>query len=131
ANARAIDSLLNYETVKYFSNEEFEARRYDESLAGWETEAVRNRQSLALLNSGQGLIITGAVTVLMIFAAEGVVAGRMSVGDLVMINAYLLQLFLPLNFLGYVYREVKQSLADMERMFVLMDQKVTLTDPED
>ncbi|HET8551260.1 MAG TPA: ABC transporter ATP-binding protein/permease [Gammaproteobacteria bacterium] len=131
ANAHAIDSLLNYETVKYFGNEDFEAQRYDDDLAAWETEAVRNRQSLAVLNSGQGLIIAGGVTVLMIFAAERVTAGRMTVGDLVMINAYLLQLFLPLNFLGYVYREVKRSLADMERMFVLMDRNVTLADPAD
>ncbi|HET7306928.1 MAG TPA: ABC transporter ATP-binding protein/permease [Gammaproteobacteria bacterium] len=131
ANAHAIDSLLNYETVKYFGNEDFEARRYDDDLAAWETEAVRNRQSLAVLNSGQGLIIAGGVTVLMIFAAERVTVGRMTVGDLVMINAYLLQLFLPLNFLGYVYREVKRSLADMERMFVLMDRGVTLADPAD
>ncbi|HET7676039.1 MAG TPA: ABC transporter ATP-binding protein/permease, partial [Gammaproteobacteria bacterium] len=129
ANARAIDSLLNYETVKYFGNEDFEARRYDKSLAGWETEAVRNRQSLSVLNTGQGLIIAAAVTVLMIFAANGVASGRMTVGDLVMINAYILQLFLPLNFLGYVYREVKESLADMERMFALLDQPVRLVDP--
>ncbi|HET6726105.1 MAG TPA: ABC transporter ATP-binding protein/permease [Gammaproteobacteria bacterium] len=131
ANAHAIDSLLNYETVKYFGNEDFEARRYDDDLGAWETEAVRNRQSLAVLNSGQGLIIAAGVTVLMIFAADRVTTRSMTVGDLVMINAYLLQLFLPLNFLGYVYREVKRSLADMERMFVLMDRRATLTDPPD
>ncbi|HET7371696.1 MAG TPA: ABC transporter ATP-binding protein/permease [Gammaproteobacteria bacterium] len=131
ANAHAIDSLLNYETVKYFGNEDFEARRYDDDLAAWETEAVRNRQSLAVLNAGQGLIIAAGVTVLMIFAADQVTTGRMTVGDLVMINAYLLQLFLPLNFLGYVYREVKRSLADMERMFVLMDRPAALHNPAD
>src|SRR5699024_7878494 len=121
ANSHAIDSLLNYETVKYFGNEAFEAKRYDNHLAEWESMAVRNRQSLAALNAGQGLIIAAAITLLMIFAAERVVSARMTVGDLVMINAYLLQLFLPLNFLGFVYREVKSSLADMERMFKLMD----------
>ncbi len=131
ANATAIDSLLNYETVKYFGNEDFEARRYDEGLARWEGEAVRNRQSLAVLNVGQGLIIAGGVTALMIMAASRVTTGAMTIGDLVMINAYLLQLFIPLNHLGFVYRQVKQSLADMERMFRLMDKRITLTDPED
>src|SRR5699024_7249689 len=130
-NARAIDSLLNYETVKYFGNEEFEARRYDDSMRRWEDLAVRNRQSLGVLNSGQGLIIAAGVTVLMVLAAARVTTGVMTIGDLVMVNAYLLQLFMPLNFLGFVYREVKESLADMERMFALLDQPVTLADPAD
>lgn len=129
ANARAIDSLLNYETVKYFGNEAFEARRYDADLVAWETEAVHNRQSLGVLNAGQGLIIAAGITVLMILAAARVTTGRMTVGDLVMVNAYLLQLFVPLNMLGFVYRQVKQSFADMERMFVLMDEPTVVHDP--
>ena len=120
ANTAAIDSLLNYETVKYFNNEEFEARRYDESMQQWEQAAVRSTTSLGLLNSAQGLIIATGVTILMFMAADGVVSGDMTVGDLVMVNAFLLQLFIPLNFLGFVYREIRHSLADMERMFSLL-----------
>ncbi len=120
ANTRAIDSLLNYETVKYFGNEGFEARRYDESLQVWEKAAVRNQTSLAALNTGQSFIIAIGVTVLMFLAARGVVAGTMTLGDLVLVNAYMIQIYLPLHFLGFVYREIKHSLADMEKMFDLL-----------
>jgi len=121
ANTRAIDSLLNYETVKYFSNEQFETRRYDESLQVWEKAAVRNQTSLAALNAGQSFIIAIGVTILMFLAAQGVVAGTMTLGDLVLVNAYMIQIYLPLHFLGFVYREIKHSLADMEKMFNLLE----------
>jgi len=120
ANTRAIDSLLNYETVKYFGNEEFEARRYDFSLRKYEDAAVRFESSLGLLNIGQSLVIAAAVTALMYLAAEGVAAGALTLGDLVLVNALLIQLYIPLNFLGMVYREIKQSLLDMDRMFRLL-----------
>jgi ATP-binding cassette subfamily B protein len=120
ANTRAIDSLLNYETVKYFGNEEFEARRYDQHLRQYEDAATKSEASLGLLNIGQSLIIAGAVTALMLLAAEGVVAGSFTLGDLVLVNALLIQLYIPLNFLGMVYRQVKQSLLDMDRMFRLL-----------
>ncbi len=120
ANTRAIDSLLNYETVKYFGNEEFEARRYDENLLKYENAAVQNETSLGLLNIGQALIIAGAVTALMFLAAQGVVAKAMTLGDLVLVNGLLIQLYIPLNFLGMVYREIKQALTDMDRMFRLL-----------
>ncbi len=131
ANTRAIDSLLNYETVKYFGNEEFEARRYDENLAVWEQAAVRNQTSLSFLNFGQGAIIAVGITWLMFLAADGVVDGSLTMGDLVLINAYLLQLFIPMNFLGFVYREIKHSLADMEKMFSLLDQNLEVRDQAD
>jgi ATP-binding cassette, subfamily B, heavy metal transporter len=120
ANTRAIDSLLNYETVKYFGNEEFEARRYDENLFKYENAAVQNEASLGLLNIGQALIIAGAVTALMFLAAQGVVAQAFTLGDLVLVNGLLIQLYIPLNFLGMVYREIKQALIDMDRMFRLL-----------
>jgi ATP-binding cassette subfamily B protein len=120
ANTRAIDSLLNYETVKYFGNEEFEARRYDKSLRKYEDAAVRFESSLGLLNIGQSLVIAVAVTALMFLAADGVSAGALTLGDLVLVNALLIQLYIPLNFLGMVYREIKQSLLDMDRMFRLL-----------
>ncbi|HUJ86321.1 MAG TPA: ABC transporter ATP-binding protein/permease [Burkholderiales bacterium] len=120
ANTRAIDSLLNYETVKYFGNEEFEARRYDENLFKYENAAVQNEASLGLLNIGQALIIAGAVTALMFLAAQGVVAKAFTLGDLVLVNGLLIQLYIPLNFLGMVYREIKQALIDMDRMFRLL-----------
>ncbi|MBI1964874.1 MAG: ABC transporter ATP-binding protein/permease [Betaproteobacteria bacterium] len=120
ANTRAIDSLLNYETVKYFGNEEYEARRYDENLRHYETAAVRTEASLGLLNIGQSLIIACAVTALMILAAQGVVARALTLGDLVLVNGLLIQLYIPLNLLGMVYREIKQSLIDMDRMFRLL-----------
>ncbi|MBS0336658.1 MAG: ABC transporter ATP-binding protein/permease [Proteobacteria bacterium] len=128
ANTRAIDSLLNYETVKYFGNEEFEAGRYDESLQRYEAAAVRNEMSLGLLNIGQSLIIAAAVTALMALAAEGVAAKKLSIGDLVLINGLLIQLYVPLNFLGMVYREIKQSLADMDKMFRLLSQNLEVKD---
>ncbi len=128
ANTRAIDSLLNYETVKYFNNEEYEARRYDENLCSYEQAAVTSETSLGLLNVGQSLIIAAAVTVLMVLAGEGVVAGSLSLGDLVLINALLIQLYIPLNFLGMVYREIKQALIDMDRMFRLLDENREVED---
>jgi ATP-binding cassette, subfamily B, heavy metal transporter len=120
ANTRAIDSLLNYETVKYFGNEEFEARRYDDNLLKYENAAVQNEASLGLLNIGQAMIIAGAVTALMFLAAQGVVAQAFTLGDLVLVNGLLIQLYIPLNFLGMVYREIKQALIDMDRMFRLL-----------
>src|SRR5450432_820719 len=128
ANARAIDSLLNYETVKYFNNEEFEAGRYDESLRRWETAAVRSQTSLSLLNIGQSAIIAVAVTLIMWRATLGVVRGTMTIGDLVLVNAFMIQLYVPLNFLGVIYREIKQAVADMERMFHLIDENAEIKD---
>jgi ATP-binding cassette subfamily B protein len=120
ANTRAVDSLLNYETVKYFGNEEFEARRYDEKLRKYEDAATKNEASLGILNIGQSLIIAVAVTALMLLAAEGVAAKAFTLGDLVLVNGLLIQLYIPLNFLGMVYREIKQALLDMDRMFRLL-----------
>jgi ATP-binding cassette subfamily B protein len=120
ANTRAIDSLLNYETVKYFGNEEFEARRYDENLRKYEDAATKSESSLGLLNIGQSLIIAAAVTALMLLASEGVAAGSFTLGDLVLVNGLLIQLYIPLNVLGMVYRNIKQSLLDMDRMFRLL-----------
>ncbi|MBV6447836.1 ABC transporter ATP-binding protein/permease [Nitrosomonas sp.] len=131
ANTQAIDSLLNYETVKYFGNEAWEARRYDEHLQSWEKAAVRNQTSLATLNAGQSAIIAIGVTLLMLLAAEQVIDGRMTLGDLVLINAFMLQLYMPLHFLGFVYREIKHSLADMERMFTLLDKHKEIEDKPD
>jgi ATP-binding cassette subfamily B protein len=121
ANVRAIDSILNYETVKYFGNEDFEARRYDQSMQRWERAAVRSQTSLSVLNVGQAAIIAVAVTLMVWRATVGVVEGRMTIGDLVLVNAFMIQLYMPLNFLGVLYREIKQSLADMERLFSLLD----------
>ncbi|MFM7785715.1 MAG: ABC transporter transmembrane domain-containing protein, partial [Gammaproteobacteria bacterium] len=118
--ARAVDSLLNYETVKYFCNETHEARRYDEDLAAWELARRRNRLSLFALNAGQALIVALAMGGAMALAATGVREGRMSVGDFVLVNAFMMQLFMPLNFLGMVYREIKSSLASIEEMFALL-----------
>ncbi|HEV7166115.1 MAG TPA: ABC transporter ATP-binding protein/permease [Gammaproteobacteria bacterium] len=128
ANTRAIDSLLNYETVKYFTNEEFEAERYDKELAGWEREALKTQYSLSTLNSGQALIIAFGVTAMMLLAGSEVVHGRMTLGDFIMVNAYMVQLFLPLNILGFIYREMKRSLTDMERMFALLDRHAQVAD---
>ena len=128
ANTRAIDSLLNYETVKYFNNEDFEAKRYDEHLRQYESAEVRNEASLGLLNIGQSFIIAVAVTLLMLLAAEGVVDRKLTLGDLVLVNGLLIQLYIPLNFLGMVYREIKQSLTDMDRMFRLLGQNREVED---
>ncbi len=128
ANTRAIDSLLNYETVKYFGNESWEAQRYDEHLQKWETAAVRNQTSLAALNAGQSAIIALGITLLMLLASDGVVKGSMSLGDLVLVNAFMLQLYMPLHFLGFVYREIKHSLADMEKMFTLLMESEEIKD---
>lgn len=121
ANTKAIDSLLNYETVKYFGNEEHEARRYDNALSFYEKAAVRSQTSLSLLNIGQAAIISIGLTVVMYMAARGIMNGTMTIGDFVLVNTYLLQLYQPLNFFGFVYREIKQGLADMEKMFELLE----------
>jgi len=131
ANTKAIDSLLNYETVKYFGNEEHEARRYDVALQRYETAAVRTRVSLAFLNIGQNAIIATGVTLLMGMAALEVVQGKATVGDFVLVNAYLIQLYLPLNFLGTVYREIRQALIDMEAMFALLGVDIEVADKPD
>ena len=128
ANTRAIDSLLNYETVKYFGNESWEAKRYDEHMQKWEIAAVRNQTSLAALNAGQSAIIALGMTLLMLLASDGVIKGSMSLGDLVLVNAFMLQLYMPLHFLGFVYREIKHSLADMEKMFALLTENEEIKD---
>ncbi len=131
ANTRAIDSLLNYETVKYFNNEDWEAKRYDEQLLRWEEAATRSQKTLALLNLGQQAIIALGVTAMMWRAAAGVVDGRMTIGDLVLVNAFLIQLYIPLNFLGVVYREIRQALTDIERMFNLLKTNREIEDSAD
>ncbi|GAB4355335.1 MAG: ABC transporter ATP-binding protein/permease [Kiloniellaceae bacterium] len=131
ANTKAIDSLLNFETVKYFGNEDHEARRFDTALKAYEKASVKSRSSLSVLNTGQSVIIAVGITLLMILAAQGVVAGTMTVGDFVMVNAYLLQLAMPLNFLGTVYREIKQSLIDLETMFKLLHSDAEVRDAPD
>ncbi len=128
ANNQAVDSLLNYETVKFFGNEDYESGRYDAHLAQWEDAAVRNQSSLALLNAGQAAIIALGTTILMLLAAQGVADHTMNIGDLVLVNAFLIQLFMPLHFLGFVYREIKHALADMERMFALLDAPADIAD---
>jgi ATP-binding cassette subfamily B protein len=128
ANNQAIDSLVNYETVKSFGNEMFEAQRYDKTLIEWEDAAVKSQTSMSILNFGQATIIAVGVTLIMIFAAQGVVDGSMSLGDLVLVNAFLLQLFIPLNFLGIVYRSIKYALADMDLMFKLLENKPEIQD---
>jgi ATP-binding cassette subfamily B protein len=128
ANTKAIDSLINYETVKYFGNEDYEAKRYDRSLENWETAAVKSQTSLSLLNSGQSLIIATAVTLILWRATQGVIDGKMTLGDLVLVNAFMIQLYIPLNFLGVIYREIKQSLADTDRLFTLLDQHREVAD---
>ncbi len=128
ANSRAMDSLLNYETVKYFNNEEYEALRYDESMRRWESAAVKSHTSLSLLNIGQSAIIALAVTLIMWRAMLGVVNQTMTIGDLVLVNAFMIQLYVPLNFLGVIYREIKQALADMERMFRLIEEHAEVKD---
>lgn len=128
ANSQAIDSLLNYETVKYFNNERLEQRRYDHTLDQWENAAVKSQTSMSLLNFGQGAIIAVGVTFIMVFAGEGVVQGRLTVGDLVLVNTLMLQLFLPLGFLGIIYRQLKYALADMDMMFRLLEREAEIQD---
>ena len=130
-NSRAIDSLLNYETVKYFNNEQYEAQTYDSFLAKWETARLKNRLSLLALNSGQALIIAAAITALMWLAADEVVQQKLTLGDLVMVNAYMIQLFLPLNFLGFVYREIRRALTDLENMLGLLKRQPQIVDAPD
>lgn len=131
ANTRAIDSLLNYETVKYFSNEQYEVQRYDEQMRKWEVSAVKNQTSLAALNAGQSTIIAVGITLLMLLAADEVVRGTMTVGDLVLVNVFMIQLYMPLHFLGFVYREIKNALADMERMFRILGEDREIQDAPD
>ena len=128
ANALAIDSLLNYETVKYFNNEAYEARAYGAQLSQWADASTKSQISLSWLNLGQQIIITVGVTVMMWRAAAGVIAGQMSIGDLVLVNAFLIQLYMPLNFLGVIYREIRQALADIERMFGLLGEHREIVD---
>jgi ATP-binding cassette subfamily B protein len=131
ANSHAIDSLLNYETVKYFGNEQYEARRYDENMQHWEVAAVRNTTSLAYLNAGQSCIVAVGITALMLLAADGVAKGTMTLGDLVLVNVFMIQLYMPLHFLGYVYREIRHALADMEKMFSLLREHREIADKPD
>ncbi|GAW97751.1 MULTISPECIES: ABCB family ABC transporter ATP-binding protein/permease [Colwellia] len=128
SNTRAIDSLLNYETVKYFTNEEYEAQAYDKHLSVWEQAKIKNRLSLFALNGGQALIIAFAITAMLALAAKEVAAGVMTLGDFVLINAFMMQLFIPLNFLGFVYREIKGSLANIENLFGLLAKKAKVQD---
>ena len=128
ANTKAIESLLNYETVKYFGNEEHEARRFDASLSRYERAAVRSQVSLSILNIGQAAIISAGLTLVMWMAAQGIAEGRYTLGDFVLVNTYLLQLYSPLSFFGFIYREIKQAIIDMERMFELLDQDREIAD---
>ncbi len=131
AHSRAIDSLLNYETVKYFNNEEFEARCYDEHLEKYRRAALKSQTTLSVLNAGQQLIIAVALIAMLWRATQGVVEGRMTLGDLVMINAFMIQLYIPLNFLGVIYREIKQSLTDLDKMFHLLEREREIADAPD
>ena len=128
AQSRAVDSLLNYETVKYFNNEEFEAGRYDASLDRYRKAAIKSQRTLSMLNTGQQLLIAVSLVLMLWRATSGVVEGRMTLGDLVMVNAFMIQLYIPLNFLGVIYREIKQSLTDLDKMFVLMEKEREVRD---
>ena len=128
AHTRAIDSLLNYETVKYFGNEAFEAQRYDDNLEKYRKAAIKSQTTLSLLNAGQQFIIAVALVVMLWRATQGVIDGRMTLGDLVMINAFMIQLYIPLGFLGVIYREIKQSLTDLDKMFVLLEKEREVAD---
>ncbi len=130
ATTRAVDSLINYETVKYFGNERFETDRYNTSMESWQEAAVKSQNSLSLLNTVQAFVIATGVTLVLWRASAGVVSGQLSLGDLVMINAFLVQIFLPLNFLGVMYREIKQSITDIERMFKLLTQNIEVRDKD-
>lgn len=128
AHTRAIDSLLNFETVKYFNNEDFEARRYDDNLERYRLAALKSQRTLSLLNAGQQLVIASGLVAMLWRATQGVVDGRMTLGDLVMVNAFMIQIYIPLNFLGAIYRELKQNLADLEKMFVLLEREQEIAD---
>jgi ATP-binding cassette subfamily B protein len=128
AHSRAIDSLLNYETVKYFNNEEFEAKRYDENLERYRLASLKSQRTLSLLNTGQQLIIASGLIAMLWRATQGVVDGHMTLGDLVMVNAFMIQLYIPLGFLGVLYREIKQSLTDLDKMFTLMEREREIAD---
>ncbi len=128
AHSRAIDSLLNYETVKYFNNEDFETGRYDESLERYRKAAIKSQRTLSMLNTGQQLIIAVGLVAMLWRATQGVVDGRMTLGDLVMVNAFMIQLYIPLGFLGVIYREIKQSLTDLDKMFTLMEKDREIAD---
>ena len=131
AHSRAIDSLLNFETVKHFNNEEFEARRYDENLERYRRAALQSQRTLSMLNAGQQLIIASGLVAMLWRATQGVVDGRMTLGDLVMVNAFMIQIYIPLNFLGAIYRELKQNLADLEKMFTLLEREQEIADAPD
>ena len=131
AHSRAVDALLNYETVKYFNNEDYEARRYDARLQEYRKAAIKSQSTLSLLNSGQQLIIATALVAMLWRATQGVADGRLTIGDLVMINAFMIQLYIPLNFLGVLYREIKQSLTDLDKMFTLVDMPREIEDRAD
>jgi ATP-binding cassette subfamily B protein len=128
AHTKAVDSLLNYETVKYFNNEQFEARRYDESLERLRRARLKSQSTLSLLNTGQQLIIAIGLVAMLWRATQGVAEGRLTLGDLVMVNAFMIQIYIPLNFLGVIYREIKQSLTDLDKMFTLMDREREVAD---
>ncbi len=128
AQSKAVDALLNFETVKYFNNEAFEARRYDESLQSLRQARLKSQSTLSMLNTGQQLIIGVGLVAMLWRATQGVVDGRMTLGDLVMVNAFMIQLYIPLNFLGVIYREIKQSLTDLDKMFTLMDREREVAD---
>lgn len=131
AHSRAIDSLLNFETVKYFNNEAFEAKRYDDNLERYRRAALQSQRSLSMLNAGQQLIIASGLVAMLWRATQGVVDGRMTLGDLVMVNAFMIQIYIPLNFLGAIYRELKQNLADLEKMFTLLQREQEIADAPD
>ncbi len=131
ANTRAVDSIINYETVKYFGNEEYEGKSYDGSLQRLEAAALKSQMALSVLNSGQAAIVAVAVSLILWRATQGVIDGTMTLGDLVLVNAFMIQLYIPLNFLGVIYREIKQALADMERLFTLLGQQREVTDAPD
>jgi ATP-binding cassette subfamily B protein len=131
ANTKAVDSLLNYETVKYFGNEAHESRRYDESMTRYESAYVKSETTLNMLNAGQATIMAVGLTITMLLAGRGIADGSMSIGDLVMVNTYLIQLYQPLNILGFAYREIKQGLTDMEQMFALLDVPAEVRDAPD
>jgi ATP-binding cassette subfamily B protein len=131
AHTRAIDSLLNFETVKYFNNEEFEARRYDDNLERYRQAALKSQRTLSILNAGQQLIIATGLVAMLWRATQGVAEGRMTLGDLVMVNAFMIQIYIPLNFLGAIYRELKQNLVDLEKMFTLLEREQEIADAPD